>query len=272
MMALQTRAFQRDGLRLNVAERGTGAPVIFQHGLLGGAAQTAEAFPEDPRFRLVTLECRGHGASEAGSENLFSIKRFAGDVAALIEHENWPPVVIGGISMGAAIALRLAVHRPQLVKALMLVRPAWCTALAPINMAPNGEVGRLLHSLPPAEARQAFLAGKAARRLAIEAPGNLASLTGFFERRPIVTTAALLQAIAADGPGITGAQVAVLSIPVLIVASEQDSIHPMAHAEALHRLMPHSRLVRITPKGQDKSSHFTELRRALLAFLEETAR
>src|SRR6266481_8331263 len=43
---------------------GEGLPVIFQHGLCGDARQTIEAFPQDPRFRRITIEARGHGGSE----------------------------------------------------------------------------------------------------------------------------------------------------------------------------------------------------------------
>jgi pimeloyl-ACP methyl ester carboxylesterase len=105
------------------------------------------------------------------------------------------PVIIGGISLGAAISLRLAVKRPDLVRALVLARPAWLTASAPENMIPNAEVGHLLTHLPPPAAKAAFLAGPLGQRLAAAAPDNLASLTGFFAREPIEVTAALLSSI-----------------------------------------------------------------------------
>ncbi len=51
-----------------------------------------------------------------------SIATFCDDIAAYIEKNLTPPIVIGGISMGAAIALRLAVKRPDLVKALIIAK------------------------------------------------------------------------------------------------------------------------------------------------------
>ena len=50
---------------------------------------------------------------------------------------------------------------------------------------------------------KAFEASETARLLAEIAPDNLASLRGFFSREPQAITAALLQAIAADGPGVS---------------------------------------------------------------------
>jgi pimeloyl-ACP methyl ester carboxylesterase len=268
---MHNTAFLCDGLSLNVVEGELGTPVIFQHGLCGSAAQTAEAFPDDPRFQLVTLECRGHGASPAADEKRFSIKSFTEDLASLIEERKLPPCVIGGISMGAAIASRLAVIRPELVKALIIARPAWVAAEAPQNCAPNIEVGELLSRLPPMEAKAAFLRGETARRLERLAPDNLNSLTGFFSREPARVTAALLTRIAGDGPGITEDQLCDLRIPTLIIATDQDVIHPIASAERLYALIPGSILKTITPKGVDKARYLSEFRSTLLTFLEDHA-
>ena len=110
--------------------QGKGLPVIFQHGLCGDARQTIEAFPRDPRFRRITIESRGHGGSEAGDPSLFSVRTFASDVATFIDTHRLAPIIVGGISMGAAISLHLAVHRPGIVRGLILARPAWIAATA----------------------------------------------------------------------------------------------------------------------------------------------
>jgi pimeloyl-ACP methyl ester carboxylesterase len=257
-----------DGVKLNVHRGASGTPVYFQHGLCGSAAQTQEAFPDDPRFQLVTMECRGHGVSEAGDEKCFTIRAFADDLAALMQEKK---TVVGGISMGAAIALHMAVHRPELVKALVLARPAWLLDAAPENGRPNVEVGELLQGLPPNIAKEKFLASNIAKHLAETAPDNLQSLTSFFARERIATTSALLRRIASDGPGVTEQQVRALTIPTLIIATEQDHIHPLSHAQALHAMIPQARLAVIAPKGQDKPRYVSEFRATLLKFLEETA-
>ena len=253
----------RDGLRLAVHDAGgAGLPVVLQHGLCGDAQQTAEAMPPDPRFRRVTLECRGHGASDFGGT--LSIASFADDVAALAEILPGP-VVIGGISMGAAIALRLAVMRPDLVRGLILIRPAWVTEDAPNNMAPNAAVGRMIAT---GQTAADFAKTDMFRHLARAAPDNLASLTGFFARKPLAQTAALLQAISADGPGVTAAQVAAITAPVLICGTERDHVHPLDTAGRLVALTG-ARLVELPPKATDKPAHIAALHAALTAFLEE---
>ncbi len=307
--------FIRGDLRLNAyTAEGEGERIIFQHGLCGSASQTREAFPHDSRYQLATLECRGHGASEAGDPKHFSIATFANDVAAFItasdlsrpsgtlpggegllsaasrftvhgarttspsplgrvreagERSLRPHAkIIGGISMGAAIALHLAVHQPHLVKALILARPAWFVGAAPENMKPNLEVGNLLAELPPDQASETFLKSKTAQHLAVVAPDNLTSLKSFFSRKPITTTSALLRNISVDGPGVTRNDLANIKVRTLIIATELDFIHPMAPAEALHAAIPFSSLIRITPKAVDKSRYLSEFQSTLLNFFE----
>jgi pimeloyl-ACP methyl ester carboxylesterase len=258
---------ERDGLRLAVHDAGgSGLPVVFQHGLCGDARQVAEVFPPDPAFRRLSLDCRGHGASGAG--DACSIAVFADDVAALAE--TLPgPVVLGGISMGAAIALRVAVRRPDLVRALVLVRPAWDLRDAPPNMAPNAEVGALLARLDPDAARTAFAAGATARKLAVRAPDNLASLMGFFDRRPHQVTARLLCAISTDGPGVTAAEVTALRLPVLVCGTPEDAVHPLALARRLAARIAQSSVVVLPPRGRDRPAHMAALQSAIRRFLKE---
>ena len=270
-MQVKHLPFLRDSLRLNLVETEGAEPIIFQHGLCGSALQTLEVFPNDPRFALRTLECRGHGASEVSPEKLFSINQFCDDIAAVVEAGSKRPLIIGGISMGAAISLRLAVRRPDLVKALVLARPAWLTDAAPANIRPNAEVGELLASVSAEEARRRFLESTTAEMLRQHSPDNLSSLLGFFEREPIAVTSALLRSIAADGPGVTRDQVSQIKVPALIIATEQDVIHPMSHAEGLHNLISGSRLTRLTPKGVDRKAYVSEFKTALLRFFEEHA-
>lgn len=255
--------------RLRVEDTGgNGLPVVFQHGLCGSAAQPAEVFPHEAGLRRITLECRGHGASEPGDPSAFSIATFAEDAAALIEELRCGPIVIGGISMGAAMAQRLAVTRPELIRGLIIARPAWSCAPAPVNMAANIEVASLLASHPPDEARARFAASATATMLATAGPDNLATLLGFFARQPLDVTAALLRTIAADGPGVTDSDLQSLDIPTLVIGHGMDVVHPLDLAEHLASLIPGAKLVRITPKAADRNRYVADMRSAIAGFLK----
>ena len=108
--------FERDGVALRYIEEGRGPDVLFQHGLGGDGGQIAEIYPDHPETHRITLECRAHGTSAAGALTQLSIATFTDDVAALAADRGVSRAVVGGISMGAAIALRMAVTRPALVR------------------------------------------------------------------------------------------------------------------------------------------------------------
>ena len=262
--------FVRQGLALHIDDQGgEGVPVLFQHGLCGDANQTREAFPKLDGFRRITLECRGHGQSEAGGPHQFSIATFTNDITAYLEDVGAGPVVVGGISMGAAISLRLAVKRPDLVRGLMLVRPAWITTNAPANMRPNAQVGSLLIAHPPEKAHAIFMRSDTARHLAQVAPDNLKSLEGFFHREPQEVTAELLSQISIDGPGVEECELKRLNLPTLVLGHDHDFIHPLAYAQALANLIPKSTLRPITAKTTSKERYVADLHQAITQFLEE---
>ncbi len=259
----------RPGLKLSIAETGSGRPVVFQHGLCGDAAQPAQVFPDGLGWRCLTLECRAHGRSEAGSPDDFLIATFADDLADVIERSSLEKPVVGGISMGAAISLRLAVTRPELIGALVLARPAWLADPNPENMQPNALVGQLLREHSSTVARARFEASDTAARLSVAGPDNLASLRGFFARTPRETTAELLCRISADGPGITEPQVRKLTLPTLVIGHELDAVHPLAFARTLSAWIPRARLVQITPKALNPEAYRNDFRDALASFLKE---
>lgn len=259
-----------DGVSLHLHDAGgEGLPVFFQHGLCGDAGQTRQSFPPDLRFRRLTLEMRGHGRSAAGELHRLSIATFADDLSRIIEARKLAPVVLGGISMGAAISLRLAVRRPELVRGLVLARPAWLTDAAPANMRPNAEVGELLQQFGPTQAEAVFLASETARRLKREAPDNLASLKSFFHRPDLVSTVALLKSIPADGHGVSRDDVRALRVPTLVIGHKRDEVHPLALARELAEAIPGARFVEITPKADDRDRYLAEFQQALTTFFEE---
>jgi pimeloyl-ACP methyl ester carboxylesterase len=263
-----TRRFiERDGIRLAFEDAGEGRRVIFQHGLGAQARQVAEVFPDQPAVRRITLECRAQGESDAGPAAAFSIAAFAEDVHFLADRLGIRRAIVGGISMGAAIALRLALRRPNLVGGLILGRPAWLFEAAPGNMRPYAVVGELLAKHDAPTARALFEESDTAERLRAEAPDNLASLLGFFDYPNLPVLSRLLQAIAADGPGVTEAEARAIAVPTLVIGHGEDLAHPLAYAEALAATIPGARLARITSKSVDRVRYVAEFRAAVADFL-----
>lgn len=261
--------FERDGIILSGVDVGSGYPVVFQHGLGADEAQVAEIFPEEAGLRRLTLECRAQGGSEPGPAQALSIATFAEDVLAFCDARGVSRFAVGGISMGAAIALRIAVKAPERVSKLVLARPAWLWSAAPETMRPFVEVAALLRR-PDAQAGLAAFQGSATgQALARDAPDNFASLCRFFAVRDREVTAELLAGIAADGPGVSEADIGALSVPTLVIGHAIDSVHPLGYARMLAERIATAHLVEITPKAVDRLRYVEEFRAALAHFLRE---
>ena len=261
-----------DGTTLFVEDDGgRGEPVVFQHGLGGDAAQTREVFPTTPLLRMVTVECRSHGRSESGPVENFSFATLADDIALTIERNYSSPVIVGGISMGAAVGLRLAARRPELVKALIVARPAWVDAASPDNMAATRLAADLLLGCEPAEALVRFEQSPIARHLAIEAPDNLASLRAYFSRNTPRTFASMLGAIAGGGPGVTRAEIGKINVPTLVIGTQDDLIHPLEYAHLLAALIPAAEFREITSKSRSRDGYVSMFRDALASFCTRVA-
>jgi pimeloyl-ACP methyl ester carboxylesterase len=74
------------------------------------------------RYRLITVDVMGHGEVSWPSEEL-SIERAAGHVQELLKRLKAGPAFLVGVSMGAAIAMRMTLSHPLLVRGLILVSP-----------------------------------------------------------------------------------------------------------------------------------------------------
>ena len=73
-------------------------------------------------MQSVAVDLRGSGSSDGacGPRNL---ERFAADLRELVDALGIAPVVVVGHSMGATVALRLAVDAPEMVSGLILIAP-----------------------------------------------------------------------------------------------------------------------------------------------------
>jgi pimeloyl-ACP methyl ester carboxylesterase len=117
-----------------------------------------------------------------------------------------------------------------------------------------------------------FEASATAQRLAREAPDNLLSLKKFFSANDRAATASLLSAIAADGPGVSEAEVRAIAVPTLIICHKTDAVHPLEFAQKLARMIAGSLFVEITPKATDKAKHVAELRKHVAQFLTSNSK
>jgi pimeloyl-ACP methyl ester carboxylesterase len=247
-----------------------GKPVgcLFQHGLGADYRQCLEVIPESLSYGFACLDCRAHGASDYGDPSQFSLAAFANDLVQVIEQQMEPPIALGGISMGAALSLRIAARRPDLVRALILARPAWALNAAPSNMQPNLLVGELLTRHSVDEAREIFSNTKTYSQLQRSAPDNLASLLSFFDRPDAAAFGHVLCAISNDGPGIDESLLHNWQTPTVVLATPDDHVHPIELADELAEALNAGPVIQLPAKHNNKAAYQHEFRQQLTDFLD----
>lgn len=99
-----------------------GEPLLLVHGW-GGDHRTWDGI-DFPERRVVAVDLRGHGHSPV-PEHGYRPADLAGDLATLIGRLGLRPVVAIGHSMGAQVVTVLAIEHPALVRALVVVDPAY---------------------------------------------------------------------------------------------------------------------------------------------------
>lgn len=241
--------------------------VLFQHGLGGGEDQVSQNWPTDTSARRVTIPSQGHDDTPIGTASPFSIQMFAEDAIRALNPTT--KIIAGGISMGAAIALYLACHHPEKVAALILVRPAWSFTPAPANMKPIAEIAELLKNHGPSAARTIFEASKTAQNLRNESQDNLTSMLSYLDRTNAVAFADVLHDIATGDPQVSETDVSLLKMPCLIIANDNDAIHPIRRAQELANTISNSDYIEVTPKALSKERHQSEIRAEISKFLSQ---
>jgi pimeloyl-ACP methyl ester carboxylesterase len=113
-----------DGCDLYCEELGDGVPILLIHPA-GATASTWGPVTEQLAQigRVVAYDRRGYARS--GGEPVRLVSRHTADAVAILEHLRAPPAVLVGTSAGATIAIDVAVHRPDLVLAVIAHEAAW---------------------------------------------------------------------------------------------------------------------------------------------------
>jgi len=124
------QSFDSNGVQIQYLDKGRGAPVVLLHGFTGSYARHWEApgvigALEGAGYRVIAMDCRGHGQSgkphDASQYGLEMVQ----DVLRLLDHLRVDRAHIVGYSMGGGIAAQLLVRYPGRVKTVTLLGAGW---------------------------------------------------------------------------------------------------------------------------------------------------
>lgn len=233
---------------------------LLLHGLGNDAQQSlallGPALPPD----TVAPDVRAHGTSTLiGVPEDFELDRLAAELPV-----PGGPLTIVGISMGAALGLRIALSRPRDVRRLVFVRPAFTDQPLPRNLELFPVLGELLTRYGAREAERVFRAS--AKYRAVELVSRLGAVGLVSQlRAPLAVERAIrLLEIPRNRAFSSDRELSPLDVPTTVVAAPRDPVHPMEVAEQWADSLPAARLVTV-PARDDGLEQYVEGTRAAVA-------
>jgi len=120
------RLIETNGIRLHVAEQGSGPLIILCHGFPECWYSWRHQLPAlaHAGFRAVAPDLRGYGQSDRPEEvEKYTILDDIGDIVGLVDALGAKQAVIAGHDIGAAIAWQTALLRPDIFRAVIALSP-----------------------------------------------------------------------------------------------------------------------------------------------------
>ena len=238
---------------------------VLLHGLGGERAQPLSLFtPALPEGAAVHApDVRAHGASTlVGGPEHFTLDALADEIAAGLPTG---PLTILGISMGAALALRLVRRGDLDIERAVFVRPAFTDQPLPANLAAFPVMGALLQQHGARRAEKLFRATDYYRELEAASTLGAAGAIEQFTKPGVVERAIRLIEIPKNA-AFTGAdELALVDVPVTVIAAERDPVHPVAVAEQWAAGIPGSRLERVPARDDGVRAYVAATRAAVTA-------
>jgi pimeloyl-ACP methyl ester carboxylesterase len=203
--------FDSDGTTIYYLEQGSGTPAVLIHSMASKLrhswADTGWIDHLGARHRVIALDCRGHGLSAKSLDpDFYTADKMADDVVRLLDHLGVARALVAGYSMGACVALNMAVRHGKRVRAIVI-----------------GGVSSRACKAPPREDLERLVATLNAEDLSSCTDKAALFMRSFCERNgndPKALAAFSLH----RRPDVEQAQLASIRAPVLIFAGTRDAI------------------------------------------------
>lgn len=241
MHPVQQGSFRHEGFTLAYEIHGgdDGIPLLLLHGILLDASVNRDLAPPlvEAGFRVILLDLLGHGRSDRAEAAELRTDFFAEQAVGCLAHLGIERAVIGGVSLGAIVALQVAVTQPQRVRALLLEMPVMeestpfaAILLSPLIFATNygGWLFRRISSLLQRLPRPRSGVWESILNTASQDPDAIRAVLHGVLVGPVVPPRSLRRKI---------------EVPALVIGHTGDWLHNLEDARALAEELPNGRLL-----------------------------
>ena len=232
------------GIRHYYEVSGEGTPVLLIMGFgFSGKAWRPQVTALEKQHQVAWFDNRGVGQSDTRGRS-YTMGDLADDAAALLDHLKWTAAHVVGVSMGGMIAQELSLRHTARIKSLTLIATMTGSVLGKLP------TGRGLRLFARAQSSKGALRLETLTELLY--PAGQGPEAGVvqpgFDKPPVPRTVfAQLGAIAFHD---TRKRLKNLErVPTLILKPELDILVRPKHSDALHRMIPGSKLVSFADTG-----------------------
>lgn len=237
-------------------QKAAGRPRILLHGLGASSEQFARMVADvEASTPVLMIDLPGHAENVPTRDGPVGFEVFTNAIAALCDDLGLKAAVVGGISMGGALGLRLASVRPDLVSRLVVSRPAWFTDPAPANLSIVDRLGTALAADGPAAALAVLEASPLYNDMLADTPLAAQSLRATVLRLHAVEHAPVLPAMVRDAPFSAPSQLKEITCPAVVVGSRADELHPVALAQLTANALSNAELKFLPPRYLEPDAH-----------------
>lgn len=235
-----------NGIRLAYSEQGTGLPVVFLHGFpLNREMWTPQRQGLSDRARIVTVDLRGHGESDAPLWQ-YTMEQFSDDVAGLLDHLGLQSVVLVGLSMGGYIALMFCRRHAHRLKALVLTDTR-AQADTEEGRAGRFQMAQTAYRKGPDAVRDIMVPKLLCPRTLQSNPMVVSQVDAMIARMELSGLAGDLMAMASRPDSVP--LLPSIRCPTLVMVGEQDQPTPVSDARLMSDRIPGARLEIIPDAG-----------------------
>lgn len=235
---------------LNHQEVGTGTPVVLLHAFpLNGRMWDEVRDVIAAEHRVITVDLRGFGGSELGTAEP-SLATSAADVLELLDELGLDRFVLGGLSMGGYVAMRLLATAADRVQALILADTK-ASADVPAARANRERIAAAVETGDRDVLRRDVLP----TLIAPDSPPAVRDRVGaLLDAAPPAAVAWAQRAMAVRPDSLEVLRS--VSVPALVIRGSQDGLSSAVDAAAMVEALPDARYVEIAGSG-----HLTAMER-----------
>jgi pimeloyl-ACP methyl ester carboxylesterase len=257
-----------NGIDFYYEVHGHGDPFVFSHGLSGNLERVKEFVVNLPGTRTILYDNRAHGRTKPlGDTASLNFARMADDIAGLLDHLAVEKAVVGGVSMGAGIALAFGLRHGKRARGLVFSRPAWLDRPSPPNLGFAPIIADIVERHGIAGAVPIFEQTEYYRNMLSISPGTADSLRTLLRDADEAALLATYRNIPVSTPVDCMDSLRMLRVPALVIGNQNDPIHPFGFAEAWARTLPGSRFQEIVSRFVDADEHTRQFRGAVTEYL-----